>query len=88
MKLYVRTSCLRLTLKLPPTTPLRTAVKTVFEDRMGSMDVPPLLSKHLNTWLPLILVVMCLITALNLWDKIMGMWVKRAGVQAWGSLLP
>lgn len=44
---------------------------------MGSMDVPPVLSKHLNTWLPLILVVECLITALNLWDKIMGMWVTR-----------
>lgn len=51
-------------------------VKTVFEDRMGSMDVPPVLSKHLNTWLPLILVVECLITALNLWDKIMGMCVS------------
>ncbi|PNH04704.1 LMBR1 domain-containing protein 2 [Tetrabaena socialis] len=52
---------------------------TVFEDKMGSMDVPRFLRQHLNTYLPLILVVECVITALNLWDKIMGM-VGRGGV--------
>ncbi|KAG2481922.1 hypothetical protein HYH03_019121 [Edaphochlamys debaryana] len=50
--------------------------KTVFEDRMGSMDVPAFLRSHLNTYLPLILVVECAITFFNLWDKIMGICVS------------
>ncbi|GIL77008.1 hypothetical protein Vretimale_3267 [Volvox reticuliferus] len=49
---------------------------TVFEDKMGSMDVPNVLRQHLNTYLPLILVVECAITALNLWDRIMGLCVS------------
>ncbi|GFR49399.1 hypothetical protein Agub_g11451 [Astrephomene gubernaculifera] len=49
---------------------------TVFEDKMGSMDVPRFLRQHLNTYLPLILVVECAITALNLWDRIMGICVS------------
>ncbi|GLC39990.1 hypothetical protein PLESTB_000120900 [Pleodorina starrii] len=49
---------------------------TVFEDKMGSMDVPAFLRQHLNTYLPLILVVECVITALNLWDRIMGLCVS------------
>ncbi|GIL58629.1 hypothetical protein Vafri_13639 [Volvox africanus] len=49
---------------------------TVFEDMMGSMDVPNVLRQHLNTYLPLILVVECIITALNLWDRIMGLCVS------------
>ncbi|EFJ41548.1 hypothetical protein VOLCADRAFT_98436 [Volvox carteri f. nagariensis] len=51
-------------------------VNTVFEDKMGSMAVPAFLSQHLNTYLPLILVVECVITALNLWDRIMGLCVS------------
>jgi hypothetical protein len=43
---------------------------TVFEQQMGSMDVPAFLRQHLNTYLPLILVVECIITALNLWGWI------------------
>ncbi|PNW77818.1 hypothetical protein CHLRE_10g453100v5 [Chlamydomonas reinhardtii] len=49
---------------------------TVFEDKMGSMDVPAFLRQHLNTYLPLILVVECGITLLNLWDRIMGICVS------------
>ncbi|KXZ44947.1 hypothetical protein GPECTOR_60g724 [Gonium pectorale] len=50
--------------------------RTVFEAKMGSMDVPAFLRQHLNTYLPLILVVECIITAFNLWDRIMGICVS------------
>eukprot|EP00201_Polytomella_parva_P006581 CAMPEP_0175081692 /NCGR_PEP_ID=MMETSP0052_2-20121109/26305_1 /TAXON_ID=51329 ORGANISM="Polytomella parva, Strain SAG 63-3" /NCGR_SAMPLE_ID=MMETSP0052_2 /ASSEMBLY_ACC=CAM_ASM_000194 /LENGTH=865 /DNA_ID=CAMNT_0016352733 /DNA_START=108 /DNA_END=2702 /DNA_ORIENTATION=- len=44
---------------------------TVFTDKMGNMgDVPAFLSTHLNTYLPLLLGIECIFTALNLWDKI------------------
>lgn len=39
---------------------------------MGTMTVLPVLGKHLNTYLPLLLVVHCLLIWLNLWDRMMG----------------
>ncbi len=39
---------------------------------MGTMTVLPVLGKHLNTYLPLLLVVHCLLIWLNLWDKLAG----------------
>eukprot|EP00775_Hariotina_reticulata_P003223 gene3223-3500_t len=45
---------------------------TVFTENMGTMQVLPLLGKHLNTYLPLLLVVHCLLIWLNLWDKLAG----------------
>eukprot|EP00879_Flechtneria_rotunda_P003202 GHRR01003425.1.p1 GENE.GHRR01003425.1~~GHRR01003425.1.p1 ORF type:complete len:656 (+),score=226.79 GHRR01003425.1:287-2254(+) len=47
-------------------------VTTVFTKNMGSMAVLPLLGKHLNTYLPLLLVVHCLLIWLNLWDRLAG----------------
>jgi hypothetical protein len=39
---------------------------------MGTMTVLPVLGKHLNTYLPLLLVVHCLLIWLRLWDRLAG----------------
>ena len=39
---------------------------------MGTMTVLPVLGKHLNTYLPLLLVVHCVLIWLNLWDRMAG----------------
>ena len=39
---------------------------------MGTMTVLPVLGKHLNTYLPLLLVVHCCLIWLNLWDRMAG----------------
>jgi hypothetical protein len=43
---------------------------TVFTKNMGSMDVLPFLGKHLNVYLPLLLVVHCALIYFNLWDRL------------------
>lgn len=45
---------------------------TVFTQNMGTMTVLPVLGKHLNTYLPLLLVVHCLLIWLRLWDRLAG----------------
>ncbi len=45
---------------------------TVFTDKMGAMDTPEFLKSHLNTYLPLLLAVECLITIFNLWERLLG----------------
>jgi hypothetical protein len=54
--------------------PLRSACGSVLLllQNMGTMQVLPLLGKHLNTYLPLLLVVHCLLIWLNLWDRLAG----------------
>jgi hypothetical protein len=39
---------------------------------MGSMTVLPVLGKHLNTYLPLLLVLHCGLVWANLWDRLVG----------------
>lgn len=39
---------------------------------MGTMSVLPVLGQHLNTYLPLLLVVHCLLIWLNMWEKLAG----------------
>lgn len=39
---------------------------------MGTMSVLPVLGKHLNTYLPLLLVVHCCLIWANLWDRLVG----------------
>ncbi|GBF88476.1 hypothetical protein Rsub_01189 [Raphidocelis subcapitata] len=45
---------------------------TVFTRNMGTMEVLPVLGRHLNVYLPLLLVVHCGLTYLRLWDRLMG----------------
>jgi len=39
---------------------------------MGTMGVLPILGKHLNVYLPLLLVVHCTLIWLGLWDRLAG----------------
>jgi len=47
-------------------------VLCVLLQNMGTMTVLPVLGKHLNTYLPLLLVVHCCLIWLNLWDRMAG----------------
>jgi hypothetical protein len=43
-----------------------------FVQNLGHMDVLPVLGKHLNMYLPILLVVHCILIWLNLWDRLTG----------------
>ena len=43
---------------------------TVFTRNMGAMGVLPVLGRHLNVYLPLLLGVHCAVVWLGLWDRI------------------
>eukprot|EP00878_Enallax_costatus_P015761 GHUV01016516.1.p1 GENE.GHUV01016516.1~~GHUV01016516.1.p1 ORF type:complete len:615 (+),score=178.39 GHUV01016516.1:1103-2947(+) len=45
---------------------------TVFTQNMGTMGVLPVLGQHLNTYLPLLLVVHCALIYFNMWERLAG----------------
>lgn len=51
---------------------LRALLLLPLPQNMGTMTVLPVLGKHLNTYLPLLLVVHCLLIWLRLWDRLAG----------------
>ncbi|MEW5297623.1 MAG: hypothetical protein WDW36_000821 [Sanguina aurantia] len=46
--------------------------ETVFTKQISNMDMPAILATHLNTYLPLVLVLTCSITAFNAWERLVG----------------